>query len=62
MPVIDAFDASNVRNEIYNSEMIPGRDRAGIALRFAMPTVAAGRVYVGVKSAVDMYGLIGAGH
>jgi len=60
--VLHAFDASNVRNEIYNSEMIPGRDRAGIALRFAMPTVAAGRVYVGVKSAVDMYGLIGAGH
>ncbi len=60
--VLHAFDASDVRKEIYNSEMIPGRDRAGIALRFAMPTVAAGRVYVGVKSAVDMYGLIGAGH
>ena len=56
--VLHAFDASDVRREIYNSEMIPGRDRAGIALRFAIPTVAAGRVYVGVKGAVDMYGLL----
>jgi len=58
--VLHAFDATDVRKEIYNSEMIPGRDRAGIALRFAIPTVAAGRVYVGVKSAVDMYGLLAA--
>lgn len=56
--VLHAFDASDVRKEIYNSEMLSGRDRAGIALRFAMPTVAAGRVYVGVKGAVDVYGLI----
>ena len=56
--VLHAFDAADVRRELYNSEMNSRRDRAGTALRFAIPTVVAGRVYVGVKRGVDVYGLI----
>jgi hypothetical protein len=56
--VLYAYDASNVGRELYNSEQDSARDRAGIGLRFNMPMVANGRVYVGAKGEVDVYGLI----
>jgi hypothetical protein len=56
--VLHAYDAGDVAHELFNSEINPGRDRAGLATRFAMPTVAAGFVYVGAKREVDVYGLI----
>ena len=56
--ILHAFDAADVRKELYNSEINASRDRAGTTLRFAIPTVAAGRVYVGVKDAVDVYGVL----
>lgn len=54
--VLYAFDAANVANELYDSEQNAERDRPGNALRFSIPTVALGRVYVGVKSGVAVYG------
>jgi hypothetical protein len=56
--ILHAYDASNVAKEIYWSEANPGRDRAGLATRFAIPTVANGRVYFGTKGEVDVYGLL----
>lgn len=56
--VLHAYDASDVRRELFNSEMNANRDRAGLATRFAIPTVAGGRVYVGTKSQVEVYGVI----
>ncbi|HTV56433.1 MAG TPA: PQQ-binding-like beta-propeller repeat protein, partial [Terriglobia bacterium] len=56
--VLYAYNASNVGHELYNSEQDSARDRAGIGLRFNMPMVANGRVYVGAKGEVDVYGLI----
>jgi hypothetical protein len=56
--VLHAFDAANVAHELYSSEMNAARDRAGTAVRFAMPTIVAGRVYVGAKGQVDVYGLL----
>jgi outer membrane protein assembly factor BamB len=56
--VLRAYDASDVSREIYTSEMNASRDRAGTAVRFAMPTVVARRVYVGAKGEVDVYGLL----
>lgn len=58
--VLHAYDARDVRRELYNSEMKASRDRAGTALRFAIPTVVAGRVFVGAKKEVDVYALLGA--
>lgn len=58
--VLHAFDAANVAHELYSSEMNAARDRAGTAVRFAIPTVAAGRVYVGAKGEVDVYGQLAA--
>lgn len=59
--ILHAVDASDVAHELYNSEQDPGRDRAGLALRFNIPTIVNGRVYIGVKHEVDVYGLILAG-
>jgi len=53
-----AYDATNITREIYNSDQNPTRDRAGMALRFAIPTVANGRVYIGTKRRLDVYGLL----
>jgi len=46
--------------ELYNSDMNRKRDQAGIGLRFNIPTVANGRVYVGSSNQVDVYGLLSA--
>jgi hypothetical protein len=56
--ILFAFDAANVAHELYNSTQNPARDRAGKALRFTIPTVANGRVYVPAKREVDVYGLL----
>lgn len=56
--VLHAVDASNVARELYNSEQNPDRDRAGLALRFNIPTIAHGHVYIGAKREVDVYGLL----
>jgi len=56
--VLHAYDAANVARELYNSEQNASRDRAGECLRFAIPTVVNGRVYVGAKREVDVYGLL----
>jgi hypothetical protein len=53
-----AYDAANVAHELYNSEQNAGRDRPGFALRFNIPTVVKGHVYVGTKHEVDVYGLM----
>jgi len=56
--VLRAFDATNVAHELYSSEENSARDRAGIGLRFNIPMVVDGRVYVGAKGEVDVYGLL----
>jgi hypothetical protein len=56
--VLYAFDALNPSRLLYDSEQNPSRDRAGFALRFTIPTVANGHVYVGAKHEVDVYGLL----
>ena len=55
---LSAFDAENITHQLYSSEQNSSRDRAGVALRFNIPTVANGRVYVGTKGEVDVYGLL----
>jgi hypothetical protein len=56
--ILFAYDATNVSHELYNSSQNPGRDRAGNALRFTIPTIANGRVYVPTKRRIDVYGLL----
>lgn len=56
--VLHAYDALHLARELYSSEMNGARDRAGQTTRFAIPTVANGRVYVGATGEVDVYGAI----
>jgi hypothetical protein len=56
--VLHAYDASDLSHELYNSAQNAARDGAGTSVRFTIPMVAAGRVYVGVRNQVDVYGLL----
>jgi hypothetical protein len=54
-----AFRASDVSQEIYNSDINKARDGAGDFTKFAPPVVANGKVYVPTQSnAVSVYGLL----
>lgn len=56
--VLHAYDAANIDHELYTSEQNAARDRGGLTLRFNIPLVVNGRVYVGAKREVDVYGLL----
>jgi hypothetical protein len=56
--VLYALDASNIARELYNSDQKPDRDRAGLCLRFNIATVAGGKVYIGARRELDVYGLL----
>jgi len=56
--VLHAYNATNVSNELYNSTEAGSRDQAGLALKFTVPTIANGRVFVPTANELDIYGLL----
>ncbi len=53
-----AFDALNIGSELYGSDQNSSRDDAGPAIKFTVPVITNGKVYVGAGYQVDVYGLL----
>ncbi len=53
---LHAFDAGRISTELYNSNQNGGRDGLDSVVKFAVPMVANGRVYVGTNTRLAIFG------
>jgi len=55
--LLDAYDATNVASLLFRSPA-SGSGAAGVAVKFTVPTVANGKVYVGGQASFTVFGLL----
>ena len=58
--ILLAYDATKLGTALYSTSTSanPARDNPGLAVRFVVPTIANGKVYVGAGNQVNIYGLL----
>ena len=56
--LLRAFDATNLSIELYNTAMSGSRDQLPVPMKFSVPIVANGKVYVGTGASVGVFGLL----
>ena len=57
--VLYAYDATNLATQLYRSDTTSGAaNAAGNAVKFSVPTVANGKVYVGTQTEITVFGLL----
>jgi hypothetical protein len=56
--VLRAHDATNVGTTLYSSTSNSARDTPGPSVKFVVPTIANGKVYVGAGKVLAIYGLL----
>jgi len=59
--VLVAYNATNLSTEIYNSSQAGTRDQLTNGVKFATPTIANGKVFVGGRYALSVFGVFGGG-
>ncbi len=55
---LHAYDASNLGHELYNSNQNRSRDGLASYVKFSVPTIANGKVYVGTQNSLAVFGLL----
>ncbi len=56
--VLHAYDATNLSNELYNSNQAGSRDQFGPGNKFITPVIVNGKVFVGTQNGVAVFGLL----
>jgi hypothetical protein len=56
--VLRAFMATDLSVELYDTTLSADRDRPGLGIKHAVPTVADGLVLFGARNELDIYGLL----
>jgi hypothetical protein len=60
--VLYAYDATNLANELYDSNQAGTRDQLDAGVTFSVPTIADGEVFVGTADTLSVFGLLPAGN
>ena len=57
--VLSAYNPTSLATELYNSDSAGTRDQLPTGIKFAVPTIANGKVYVGSTNSLVVFGLFG---
>jgi hypothetical protein len=55
---LNAYDATNLANQLYSSATNGTRDNPGQPVKFAVPTIVNGKVYIATQKNLVVYGLL----
>ncbi len=56
--VLHAFKADNIKSALYSSSTFKARDAPGPGVKFAVPVVVSGKVYVGGANSLSVFGVL----